>query len=385
MSTITVPAVRDGVLELALDDLRMLVELETPSSQPAALADAARAIARWLGERLDGVDSRLVEHDGLGPTIVATVPGDGAGRLLMVGHYDTVWPLGTIDEIPFSRVDGVLRGPGVLDMKAGLVTLVHALRAVQASGAPSPAITILLNGDEELGSPASRAVILDEGRAADAALILEPGIGWEIKAERKGSGVLTIEAEGVEAHAGNDPERGVSAIHALAAVVLELAAAADPAAGTTVNVGAIRGGTARNTVAGRASCDVDLRATSRAEMDRIDAVLERLHEVAAPATLRVAGGWTRPPLRRTPENEALLALAQRVAAAVRAPLGERSVGGGSDGNLLSDAEVAVLDGLGASGAGPHARSEHVLEADVLDRIALVAGIVVAVGEAAAAR
>jgi len=362
-----------------LSDLQMLVELETPSSEGEQLRPAAEHIAGWL-ELMPGFETELRRHPGYAPTIVANRAGTSPHRVLLIGHYDTVWPKGTLHDIPFSVVDGVIRGPGVLDMKAGIATLVQALRVLDQLGTRQPTLTVVLNGDEELGSPASRSVLFQQAIGSVATLVLEPGVGWDIKAERKGTGVFTLDVDGVEAHAGNDPERGISAIHSLATAVLALSKAAALEAGTSVNVGTIRGGTARNTVAGHAEALVDVRVTADEEVQRMDRLFASLPDIAAPATLRVGGGWTRPPMEKTPQNTNLLATAQRIATEFRAPLGERAVGGGSDGNLLSARGHAVLDGLGASGGGPHARSEHVLMADAADRIALVAGIIATLAE-----
>jgi glutamate carboxypeptidase len=259
-------------------------------------------------------------------------------------------------------------------MKAGLVTGVWALRALRALNLPHPTVTFLFNGDEEFGSPKSRPYIEKAARDCAAALVLEPGVGWDVKTERKGVGTFTITTSGIEAHAGNDPAAGASAVHALAEIISRFVDKADPAAGTTINIGTIDGGTARNVIAGQAGCLVDIRIRQQDEADRIDEVLAGLRASDPRVTVRVDGGWSRPPMRLTPASQDLFDLANDVATDLRAPLEPISVGGGSDANYIAALGVPVLDGLGCSGAGAHARHEHVIVDDIPDRIALVAGV-----------
>jgi glutamate carboxypeptidase len=362
-------------LDEPLADLAALVGHESPSDGKALLDTTADWIEGWLHDRL-GPPTGWTRHvqDGYGDVLEATYPGSPGKPVLLIGHYDTVWPEGTLADRPFTVHDGKASGPGVYDMKAGLVTGVWALRALRALNLTHPPVTFLFNGDEELGSPVSRRHIEAAARGCAAALVLEPGIGWDVKTERKGVGTFTVSATGVESHAGNEPADGASAVHALAELVGHLAAAADPGAGTTINVGTIEGGTARNVIAGRARCLVDVRITRQAEADRVDRVLRELRPADPRVTVTIGGAWSRPPLRLTPESKTLFDLADDVAGALRGPLEPISVGGGSDANFLAPLGVPVLDGLGSSGAGAHARHEHVLVDHVPDRIALVAGL-----------
>lgn len=364
-----------GQLDAMLADLSTLVASESPSSAKPLLDGTADLIESWLDDRL-GPPARWRRHvqPEHGDVLMATYPGTTEEHVLLIGHYDTVWPEGTLADMPFRVHDGKVTGPGVYDMKAGLVTGIWALRALRALDLPRPAVTLLFNGDEEIGSPVSRPYIEQAAKRSRAALVLEPGIGWDVKAERKGVGIFTLAAQGIEAHAGNDPEAGASAVHALAEVVGRLVAAEDRAAGTTINVGTIAGGSARNVVAGAAHGMVDIRVTSQAEMTRVDEVVAGLAASDPRVRVSVTGGWNRPPMRLTPASKRLLDLADEVATGIRAPLTPISVGGGSDANFVAALGVAVLDGLGASGAGAHARHEHVLVADIPDRAALVAGI-----------
>lgn len=358
-----------------LDDLSALVGHESPSTGKALLDTTADWIEGWLHDRL-GPPAEWTRRaqEGHGDVLEATYPGTPGKLALLIGHYDTVWPEGTLAGWPFTLHGGTAAGPGVYDMKAGLVTGVWALRALRALNLPHPTVTFMFNGDEELGSPVSRRHIENAARGCAATLVLEPGIGWDVKTERKGVGTFTVSTVGIESHAGNEPADGASAVHALAEIVGLLAAAADPGAGTTINVGTIEGGTARNVIAGRAHCLVDIRITQQAEADRIDRVLGDLRPTDPRVTVAVTGEWSRPPLRLTPESKALFDLADEVARELRAPLEPISVGGGSDANFLAALGVPVLDGLGSSGAGAHARHEHVLVDAIPDRVALVAGL-----------
>jgi glutamate carboxypeptidase len=358
-----------------LDDLSVLVGHESPSTGKALLDTTADWLEGWLHGRL-GPPAEWTRRtqDGYGDVLEATYPGTPGKPALLIGHYDTVWPEGTLADWPFTVHGGAATGPGVYDMKAGLVTGVWALRALRTLNLPHPTVTFLFNGDEELGSPVSRRHIENAARECAAALVLEPGIGWDVKTERKGVGTFTVSTTGIESHAGNEPDDGASAVHALAEIVGRLAAAADPGAGTTINVGTIEGGTARNVIAGQAHCLVDIRITEQAEADRVDRVLRDLRPADPRVTVSVDGDWSRPPLRLTPESKALFDLADDVATELRGPLEPISVGGGSDANFLAALGVPVLDGLGSSGAGAHARHEHVLVDIIPDRVALVAGL-----------
>ncbi|WP_030831247.1 M20 family metallopeptidase [Streptomyces hygroscopicus] len=362
-------------LDDLLADLSALVGLESPSTDKALLDTTAASIRSWVEDRL-GPPAEWIRHEQPehGDVLTATYPGTPGKPVLLICHYDTVWPAGTLAEWPFTVEHGTARGPGVYDMKAGLVTGVWALRALRALGLPHPTVTFVFTGDEELGSPMSRPLIEDAARDCAAALVLEPGVGWDIKTERKGVGTFHLTATGIESHAGNDPAAGASAVHALAELVTRLAAAADPDAGTTINIGTFNGGTARNVVAGRAHCLVDVRVSRQDEADRVDEVLAALRPSDPRVEVRVGGEWNRPAMRLTPASEALFGLADEVATELRGPLEPISVGGGSDANFIAALGVPVLDGLGCSGAGPHARHEHVIVDDIPDRVALVAGL-----------
>jgi glutamate carboxypeptidase len=362
-----------------LDDLGAYVRLESPSDDKPALDRTLDWLRTWLDARLGAPDTERHTPGGPhGDVLVRDYAGDPVTRdtppVLLLCHYDTVWPLGTLAELPFTVTEEKITGPGVFDMKAGLVQAVWALRALEAAGLPRPPVRLLLNGDEETGSPASRPVIEAEADGACAALVFEAAADGAVKTARKGVGIFEIEATGVEAHAGLDPDSGVSAVDELARAVLTLHGLADRAAGTTVNAGVIRGGTRSNVTAGHAWAHLDVRVAGQSEADRVDAALTALAPHDPRATLTVRGEWNRPVMERSPGAVRLYALARDVAAGLGFDLAERSVGGASDGNFVAGLGLPVLDGLGAVGAGAHARHEHTTPHGLTERTALTAGL-----------
>lgn len=356
-------------LSLLLADLRELVECESPSSDHAAVARSADVVARIGAARL-GVDPERIVLDGV--THLRWRLGENPSRVLLVGHHDTVWPLGTLERIPFSVEEGVLRGPGCFDMKAGLVMAFHAVAALE----DHDGVTILVTGDEELGSPTSRGLIEEEARLAQAALVLEASAdGGALKTERKGVSLYDVRLLGRAAHAGLEPETGVNATVELAHQVLAVNALGRPSSGTTVTPTMSSTGTTTNTVPAHGSFAVDVRVRSVAEQDRVDAAMQALRPVLPGAVIEVDGGPNRPPL----EAAASAALYERIGSlAVR--LGQAvppsaAVGGASDGNFTAGVGTPTLDGLGAVGGGAHAESEHVLVDELPGRTLLLAALV----------
>jgi glutamate carboxypeptidase len=343
-----------------------LVGCESPSEDLAATATCARLVteigAEWLGEKPEavGVGGRTHLRWGFG----------GEPEVVLVGHFDTVWPVGTLAGWPFAVDGDRATGPGVFDMKAGIVVAFAALAALEDRAG----VTLLLTSDEELGSPTSRALIEDTARGARAALILEPGVGEAVKTGRKGVSIYELRVTGRAAHAGLEPERGVNAAVELAHQILAVASLADPPAGTTVTPSLARAGTTTNTVPADASVWVDARALTTAELERVDAGLRALAPVLPEAQLAVDGGVNRPPLDPA-GSTALFALAGEVAAGLgQPPLAGVTVGGGSDGNFTAALGVPTLDGLGAVGANAHAAGEWASVAAMPRRAALVAEI-----------
>ncbi|MEV4619384.1 M20 family metallopeptidase [Asanoa sp. NPDC049573] len=357
-------------------DIADYVAIETPSNSKPHLD---RGLA-WLTGRLASVlgppaAGQRFPGGRHGDVLVADYAGTGERRLLVLCHYDTVWDAGTLDGWPFTVADGVARGPGVFDMKAGLVQALWAVRALDAAGLARPPLRFVLNGDEELGSIASRPVLEAAADGVTAALVLEPGVDGALKTARKGIGFFQVDVTGVEAHAGLDPEKGASAIDELARIVLALRALQDLGRGTSVNVGTIAGGTRNNVIAGHAVATIDVRVTDPAEAARVDAALAAVRPTDPRLGITVGGGWNRPPMPRTPGIAAMFELARGIAAGLGEDLGERAVGGGSDANFLAALGVPLLDGLGAVGAGAHARDEHIDIDATVARATLVAGLI----------
>ena len=366
-----------------VEDLASYVSQETPSDCKPLLVSGLAWVEEWLQRRL-GAPSfrRLVEGGQWGDTLVLDYPSDtGAeGWVTALCHYDTVWSAGTLEDWP-PTVDGDrFSGPGAFDMKGGLVQLVWALRASRELGLPRPNLRLVLNGDEEVGSPASRPVIESEVVRGDAVLVFEASAAGALKTARKGVGIFRIEASGKEAHAGLDPEVGSSAIDEIARVILQLHAETDLEKGTTVNVGLVRGGTRTNVKAGSAAAELDVRVSSESELQRIDEVLNSLTPHSREAALSISGEWNRPVMPRSSQTARLFEAAGQVAAQLGFPLTETSVGGASDGNFAAALGLPVLDGLGAVGDGAHARHEWISIDGMLERTCLAAGLLAVMQE-----
>jgi glutamate carboxypeptidase len=335
--------------------LERLVVSESPSPDKARCDACADAIADLFQQRL-GVAAVRHRRPDAGDHLEIRI-GEGTEPIVLLCHHDTVWPEGTLERLPF-RVDGDrVTGPGSYDMKAGIVEAAFALEQAR----PKRPVVVLSTSDEEIGSASSRALIEDTARHAVAVLVLEPAAsGGAIKTARKGIADFILEVDGRAAHAGTEPEQGISAIEELAHQVLALKVLADPASGTTINVGVVQGGTRPNVVAAGARAEIDVRFTRAAEADRVVAAIQGLRPQVEGAHLRIRGGVDRPPMERGPGVIRLGQLAQALAADVGFRLAEASVGGASDGNFTAAMGVPTLDGLGPDGGGAHADSEHVL-------------------------
>lgn len=351
-----------------VDTLRRLVECESPSSDHAAVARSADVVAS-IGQEMLGVAPERIVRNGV--THLRWSFGD-ATRVLLVTHHDTVWPIGTLARLPFAVRDGVVTGPGCFDMKAGLAMAFHAIAALEHRDG----VTLLVTGDEELGSPSSRALIESAAQGARAALVLEASAdGGALKIERKGVSLYEVVIEGRAAHAGLEPEKGVNATVELSHQVLAVAALADPALGTSVTPTVAASGTTTNTVPARASFAVDVRARTALEQERVDAALRALRPVVPGATVSIAGGINRPPLEAA-ASMALFTRAQAIGERLGlAPFEGVAVGGASDGNFTAGVGVPTLDGLGAVGGGAHAEHEYVVVAELVPRTRLVSQLI----------
>lgn len=320
-----------------------------------------------MARELDSLGARTTILEG--GHLSAELGGAGA-PLLLIGHTDTVWPEGTLESMPF-RVEGERAfGPGVYDMKGCLVVLVEAIRR---AGGKRGALRVFLTADEELGSPTGRAWLEAAAEEVTAALVLEPPTPeGHLKTARKGLGRFRLTISGKPAHAGTHRDEGVSAIEELAHQVLALHALNDDERGVSVNVGIVEGGTSENVVAAEAVAQVDVRIASADDQARVERALGALDPVLEGAAIELGGGWTRPPLERSPGGAAMFEQARAIGRELGLDLEEASSGGGSDGNIVGAAGVPVLDGLGAEGGGAHALSEHVELESIPMRAELVA-------------
>lgn len=371
--------------------LRPLVELESPTrdfERNRGVADLLEGLLTTRGAAVERLTA-----PGFGDHLIGRIEPDAHNPpLLILGHMDTVHPVGSLEAMPLRLLDDRITGPGVFDMKGGLCVALLALDAVRARGAaanapqreqtspaegalpgsdtlPPGGVTFLITCDEEIGSPSSRELIEREARASRATLVLEPSLpGGRIKTGRKGVADYGLRVTGVPAHAGIEPDKGASAIHALMELLAQIRDAARPEDGTTVNVGRIEGGTALNVVAEHARAGVDVRFWTRDEAERVDRAVRRLRPSDARCTLDISGGINRYPLEETAESRAVVARAAACAAEMGFELQTGRTGGGSDGNFTSGVGCPTLDGLGPDGGGAHARHEHVLTADLPRRI-----------------
>jgi glutamate carboxypeptidase len=370
---------RGHVLALA----RALVETESPSGD----VEGSRAVVELLiaaARKIAGVTSvDRIESPNYGEHLrirAFSDEGDAPGSILLLGHTDTVHPRGSINERPWREEDGRIYGPGIFDMKANCALALEVLSACAALDlAPRSPVVLLLTCDEETGSMTGRALVEEETRKARSVLVLEPsGAGGRVKTARKGTGIFTLEAHGIAAHAGLEPEKGASAILELARQIERLSAMNDPARGITLNVGVIQGGTRSNVVAAEASAEIDVRFSTAEDAKQLEETILSSKSFDERVKLNFSGGINRPPLERTEKVAALYDVARNVAAMLDFELGEIAVGGASDGNFAAALDVAVLDGLGITGDGAHATHEHIRADDIARRGALIAGIIAAV-------
>jgi len=360
-----------------IDLLRRFVIAESPSLEKAYADRCCEIIAaEW---RKHGLQVRRIPQKNRGDHLRIVSPPNSPrpnGQLLVLGHYDTVYASGTLKKMPFRLTAGKAYGPGTFDMKAGIVQALFAHRALQNLNlASNKRIVFLWTSDEEIGSDSSRKLIETEARRSDAVFVLEPSFGPRgmIKTARKGVGEAEIIVYGRASHAGLAPEEGINAVHELCHQVSQILKWNNPHRGTTVNADIIQGGTRTNVIAERARAVLDLRATSIAEMTRLERQLLALKPVLRGARLEIHGGFNRSPLERK-MSAALFKRAKSLAAQMNLSLEECVVGGGSDGNLTAALGIPTLDGLGAVGDGAHSTHEHILIAAMLIRAALLAAL-----------
>jgi glutamate carboxypeptidase len=363
-------------LEDILGRVSALVRQESPTSCCDAVGVAQKMAAGWA-EELEG---RVERHarSGSGGVLEARFgkADDGRRPVLLLGHLDTVWPLETLARMPWRVEDGWAFGPGVLDMKAGVVMALEAMRLVREVDADRP-VVLLLSGDEETGSHHSRGLIEEIAKGCRAAFVLEPAQGPQgaYKTARKGVGQFRLEITGVPSHSGVDFGAGHSAVRELAWQIEQISAMTDLERGTTLNVGVVGGGTQSNVVPAAAWAEIDLRVKTVAEAEAVAQKLEALKPRDAQCTLRLTGGLNRPPMERTEGTAALFAQAKELAAGLGFALEEAATGGGSDGNFTSALGVPTLDGMGAIGNGAHAENESIRIDSLVSRTALLAAMI----------
>lgn len=355
-----------------------LVETESPSGDKGGSGEIVSLIASAAGtiSAVNSVERITSEDFGEHVRIRAFGAETDRPSIVILGHTDTVHPRGAIKERPWRAEGNRIYGPGVFDMKANCALALEALRACEATNAlPQSPVTILLTCDEESGSPSGRSLVEEEAKKARAVLVLEPPASrGRAKTGRKGTGMFTVEVHGKAAHAGLEPEKGVSAVLELARQTIRLTNLNAPDSGTTVTVTVVSGGTHTNVVAAEARAEVDMRFSSAAEGQRIESAILNLKPFDERARVVISGGINRPPMERTEKVIELYARARGIAGLLGFDLGEASVGGASDGNFVGALGVAVLDGLGIEGDGAHASHEHIIVDNIAVRGALLAGL-----------
>lgn len=351
-----------------LHDIETMVRCESPSSDLGAVSESARVVAD-IGERRLGVEAETIVVEGVTHLRwrFGTEP-----HILILAHHDTVWPKGSLETHPWSTTDDIMRGPGCFDMKTGIAMAFHAVEAV---GVPQ-GVSILVTGDEEVGSPTGKALIEEGAEGCEAALVLEASApGGALKTRRKGISLYTCDVTGRAAHAGLEPEIGANAGVELAHQILAIDALSDESAGTTVTPTVLAGGTTTNTVPASARVAIDARAWTAPELERVHRQLSNLKSQVAGTKVEVTGAINRPPLEAS-ETAKLFEIADRLSHTLHdKPLTEAAVGGGSDGNITGGMGIPTLDGLGAVGGGAHADDEHVIISAIPERTQLVAALI----------
>ena len=361
-----------------LSRLRELVELESPSEHPPGINHAVDVVAAWAR----ALGAAVLRHpqaafgDVLELRFNPATPGSSRSSrpILLLGHLDTVWPLGTLATMPWREADGKLFGPGVLDMKAGVIMAIEALSALRALQAHRP-VTLLLNSEEEVGSPVSRPLTEALATQSSAVFVLEPAQGLAYKTARKGVGQFHLAVDGVAAHAGVDFESGHSAILEMARLVEQISGFTDLPRGITVTVGVIHGGTRSNVVPAHCTAEIDVRIAHPEDAGRLDRLFRSLQATDPLCTITVSGGLNRPPMERTSGTVRLYQQARAFAGQLGLDLPEAPTGGGSDGNFTAALGVPTLDGMGAVGSGAHAAHEHVIAGHLVDRTAILAAMI----------
>ena len=362
-----------------VDTTRQLVEMESPSDNKRAVD----RLGQFLGEKFSALEGKVQFHrttdfgDHLQVDFPVASDKSAGGPILLLGHIDTVYPLGTLANMPCRVADGRLWGPGTLDMKSGIALMLHAIAALQAWGELSRPITVLLVSDEEVGSDSSRHITEELAKKSQAVLVVEPSYGLHgaVKTARKGVGEYALKVTGIAAHSGLDFEKGQSAILELARQIIKISDFIDLKRGLTLNVGLVQGGTRVNVVPAQATAALDVRIARMKDAAGIDRKLRSLRPFNRKCKVEITGGINRPPMERTAGVASLYAKAREIARGLGFKLEEAAVGGGSDGNFTASLGIPTLDGLGGVGEGAHASHESILVAELPRRAALLAGLI----------
>jgi len=364
-----------------VNTIRELVEIESPSDNKHAVD----LIAAFLAQKFKALGGRTELHrsNNFGDSLQIDFAADPASLhrkpVLLLGHYDTVYPLGTLANMPCKVENGRLHGPGVLDMKSGIALILHAIEALQAwhGGALPRPVTVFLVSDEEVGSYSSRKITEALAKQSAGVLVLEPAAGLRgaVKTARKGVGEYTLRVKGIAAHAGLDPGKGHSAILELARQIAEIAKLNNLRQGVSVNPGVIQGGTRTNVIAAEASVAIDVRIQRATQASALDRKLRSLKPFDKHCKLEITGGINRLPMERTTGVAALYKKAQTIAREVGWKIDEAAVGGGSDGNFTAGLGIPTLDGMGGVGEGAHAVHEYIVISELPRRALLLAGMV----------
>ena len=355
--------------EELVSDFLEFVQAESPSNNKEYANRCLDVLCGIVEKRL-GVKATRYPQEQYGDHALFTV-GNGSRKILLIGHYDTVWEIGAKET---KYENDIVTGSGCFDMKYGIISSIWSLKAIFDLGLPfDKTVHLFYNSDEEVGSPTSMPIALANPKDYEAAVILEPSHHGGIKTERKGVGMFDINIKGIASHSGSDPEKGISAIEEAARITLYLHSLTNYESGTTLNVGILNGGTRRNVVAAECSLSVDLRVRTSEEGERIINEIMAIKPSKEGLVVEITGGLNRPPFEKTPANMELYGKLEKIAETMDIKVFEISVGGGSDGNFTSHAGIPTIDGMGAVGDGGHALSEHVIVSKSIERTMLLTG------------
>jgi len=360
-----------------LTRLRQLVEIESPSEDKPAVDRANDLVATWATDLGAKVKRHRQKTFGDVLELRFDPTRSKRPRILLLGHLDTVWPLGTLAKMPWREAGGKIYGPGILDMKSGVVMALEALATLKHLGPDRP-VTLLLNSDEEIGSPVSRPITEKIAQTCSAVFVLEPAQGLAYKTARKGIGNYQVNVQGIASHSGVDFDRGHSAILEMSRLVQTVSAFTNPSKGLTVNVGTIHGGTRSNVVAAECTAEADVRILRASDATKVDKLFRALRTTDKACKLTITGGINRPPMERKPGTIALFKQSRRLAAQLGFTLDEASTGGGSDGNFTAALGIPTLDGMGSVGSGAHATHEHIDSTHLIPRTTLLAALIATV-------